>query len=352
MNNKTESKINYIKSKAVDYQESIDFYKDNDIQQNMDWCIEQVDLCNSEVNGLKMLDDNNFVHNIGPKVRVTTYKDKLVIETINPEEFDPEFSRPILGCIGCTISNVSRLQMSNEAVSFINKLKHTGDDLGGLSVDKDNFGWIGPTTSVIGDNCTLGNTFTMTEGFEVIENVTSQDGINASDEYTEETSEIDYKDIKHNLWVEIRRNSIWSKGENGMSSYKHLDDFIVTFIVQKTYFGDKETNIVNAPEGTVKPLELYFKGDGGREVGLEPLVYDEFCDTFDTLFKDHKKKVMGDYSFEVTKISLNENDLLPVVRKFVDQGFENNISPNMESWRLVFNGTGQELINSINKIKF
>ena len=112
------------------------------------------------------------------KVKVTTYKGYLIIETLEPEE-DKDFLPIKSGRIGCLVSNTSKnLGISEEAWTFLKKLKVVGDDLGDVDAWKAGeihcFGWIGPLIRVVGPKAVVSNIGIQDIDFIEISNDTSQ----------------------------------------------------------------------------------------------------------------------------------------------------------------------------------
>lgn len=97
------------------------------------------------------------------KVRITAYKKKLIIETVNGKE-DANFFPAGGSRIGCVLSETEKhLGMSKEAVKILKTIKKSGDDIGDISTwkmdnSKDCIAWLGglkgiiDTTVAEGDN--------------------------------------------------------------------------------------------------------------------------------------------------------------------------------------------------------
>lgn len=82
------------------------------------------------------------------KVKVTTYKNHLIIETLEPKQ-DANFFPCGGNRIGCVLINTQKyLGMSKEAADLAKTIQKSGDDIGDISVwTTDNgrhcFSWIG-----------------------------------------------------------------------------------------------------------------------------------------------------------------------------------------------------------------
>lgn len=81
------------------------------------------------------------------KVRVTAYKDFLVIETENPEAKADYWVPRGDGRIGCIIMGQERLEVSEEALALLRNIKKSRDAIGDVmwwkAGDKVCFGWFG-----------------------------------------------------------------------------------------------------------------------------------------------------------------------------------------------------------------
>ena len=88
------------------------------------------------------------------KVKVTAYKQNLIIETIDEKEDENFF--PVGGTrIGCTLIETDNLLgMSDEAVELLKTLKKSHDDIGDICAwktddNKNCFGWIGGFKKIV-----------------------------------------------------------------------------------------------------------------------------------------------------------------------------------------------------------
>ena len=121
------------------------------------------------------------------KVKVTELNGQVIIETLIKEK-DADFI-PVTeqGKIGSVMINTGKhLGMSKEALSFIKKLKVTGDDIGDVDgfIAGDNkhvFGWLGSLNRAVGPDATLPNNGFQDIDFIEIPNETSQWIIDAID---------------------------------------------------------------------------------------------------------------------------------------------------------------------------
>jgi len=88
------------------------------------------------------------------KVKVTAYKQNLIIETIDEKE-DKNFI-PVGGSrMGCVLIETDKyLGMSEEAFKLLKTLKKSSDDIGDVTAwkvndDRDCFGWIGGLKRIV-----------------------------------------------------------------------------------------------------------------------------------------------------------------------------------------------------------
>lgn len=119
------------------------------------------------------------------KVKVTEYKNYMVIETLEPDK-DDNFI-PVGGNqIGCTLKDTEKyLGISEEALKFMKGLEISGDDIGEvgtwMSKGKGYFSWIGPIKRLVGPNVTLSNTGFQDVPFIKIRNDVSKEAREAID---------------------------------------------------------------------------------------------------------------------------------------------------------------------------
>src|SRR3546814_18558301 len=99
---------------------------------DLSWEQSQVELFETEIENLSSVLKDGPKKLEGVKVHVTEYKGIIVVETLESEVFDLDFSPNGGGSIGCTLLDVERLAMSQEAVDAIRKLKRVGDSIGDL----------------------------------------------------------------------------------------------------------------------------------------------------------------------------------------------------------------------------
>jgi len=104
------------------------------------------------------------------KVKVTEYKNYLVIKTLEPEKDDDFLPVTEPNLIGSILTNTGKhLGISKEALKFMKKLRVVGDDLGEIDAfktydGKSCFGWLGNLSRLVGPDAVLPNT-----GFENID---------------------------------------------------------------------------------------------------------------------------------------------------------------------------------------
>ncbi len=89
------------------------------------------------------------------KVKLTVYRDVLVIETVSPEDANYPGWTPIgPGKIGCVIANTkTALGVSEEALAWLKDVKRSRDDVGDVDWfacgdGNKAFGWLGGLYSV------------------------------------------------------------------------------------------------------------------------------------------------------------------------------------------------------------
>lgn len=97
------------------------------------------------------------------KVKITEYKNVLIIETLEPEKDDNFIPVTEKGKIGSVLINTKEhLGISKEALKFMKGLKSSTDDIGEIDSwktkdGKDCFGWIGPLSRLVGSKAELSN---------------------------------------------------------------------------------------------------------------------------------------------------------------------------------------------------
>ncbi|HWY34086.1 MAG TPA: hypothetical protein VNX68_05525, partial [Nitrosopumilaceae archaeon] len=77
------------------------------------------------------------------KVKVTAFKENVIIETLNPTVSDKDFHPNTGSNFGCSLSNCDRLAISKEALELLKQVKTCRDAIGDFMWDETSFSWIG-----------------------------------------------------------------------------------------------------------------------------------------------------------------------------------------------------------------
>lgn len=93
------------------------------------------------------------------KVKVTEYRNLIVIETLKPEA-DKDFVPVGPGKVGSVLINTRKhLGISKKALALMKRLDVSSDDIGEIDAwkagDRDCFSWMGPLSRVVGLNADL-----------------------------------------------------------------------------------------------------------------------------------------------------------------------------------------------------
>ena len=119
------------------------------------------------------------------KVKVTEYKNILIIETLKPEK-DKNFM-PVteLGKVGSVLMDTEKhLGISEEALAFMRKLQVSGDDIGEVDAwqttdGRGCFGWLGSLNRFVSPDATLSNSGFGNIKFITIPNESNKQAIEA-----------------------------------------------------------------------------------------------------------------------------------------------------------------------------
>jgi GNAT superfamily N-acetyltransferase len=129
----------------------------------------------------------------GIKVKVTTYKEYLVIETIDPKKGYPGFAPQGLGSV--LMGTKEGLGLSKEAYAWLKTVRRGSDDMGDVDAwkagDKWAFGWYGGLIAAKSkENCKGSNSYKI-EGIEHVEipNETSKVLMDTIDGWAKEAEE-------------------------------------------------------------------------------------------------------------------------------------------------------------------
>ena len=306
--------------------ETINYYKQVGAEKPLDWYEEQKDLYQQEIDSLEVLLSKGAEEIDTPKVRITEYKGNVVIETIDPGQFDQDFSRPILGHIGCSLFNTERLEMSQEAIDAISRMSSTGYGMGDFMASEDHFTWVGPEFCIKTPDCVRASDHRTPKVFKLIENTVSDKAKEFIDSGSHISKPRPKKEIKHNLWIELLQHSNWEPKEDepNVNHYVHSDFHIL------------DIRIHNHNEG-----EELSQEDG-----------EEIKSLVKGLFEGFEGSYKGNYNWEETGIKIPKEDLMSFVNGLFKAGFDNNImNPRMDYWRMSMEATVEELKKALKSFK-
>jgi hypothetical protein len=305
-----ESHVEYLQTELDTMVKNKKYYVDLDMNKNFEFEDSQIALYNEEIENYRKLIDNVPVPILETtKVRVTTHNGLIIVETINPETFDQDFQRPILGSIGCSLWNTSRLEISNEAIEAIGKLKSSGDGLGDFMGDRNHFSWIGPEISIKDNTCVNSRDYRLPTTYKSIENVTSDAALKFLREYKSESTEIK-ETGKIQLWLEFNEKTEYVlEGEKYV--YKHFDDYKFDF---RAWYHP-----------------------GHKEIS--------------TKIREALASALKEKNIDKYKTSSKETTL-QTVRDLFELGFDNNImNPHIEYWRMSIEAPLEDILERLNKLK-
>lgn len=197
---------------------------------------DSIDMYDDEYDGYRIVEVEETITNNDLKVKVTAYKENIIIETIDSDEYDNDFSPNKTGNIGCTLTNPKRLGISKEALSLLKQIKRCRDAIGDFMWDSNSFSWIGNPLSIKDLKSVGDRSFQIQNTFIEIENIVPQEAIDEIENDKEVI--IDYNDIEFEPWIEISRNNI------------NKNIFDVDIICHEKRLYDK-VNIVNVPDNSL-----------------------------------------------------------------------------------------------------
>jgi hypothetical protein len=350
--------ITHWKSKLDNYIESINFYKDNKINYDATHELESIELLKQKLINLNSVEDGTYIQPTGPKVKVTTYDNKIYIQTFDSNKFDIEFSPVGLGSIGCTLTNNTRLEISQEALDAIKGLKRVRDCIGDFMGDKNTFSWIGDLNMIHNMNSVVSKDFRLPQDYILIDNITDISNFNEVTDIIEKKEQrelylndsmdvIDYNKLNFDLWVEIRLQSEWVENPiTKTSSYKPTGKRTVefTFHEKDLYKEELKKPLLNLEhESCLNSNEFR---SGYKSLRMPTHKTNEMKANILNAFKLKTPK----YSFE--KIFIEDDKLIKCVNVALDAGFENNImNPQLDYFRLSIVGTSDEILNATRQIK-
>jgi hypothetical protein len=347
--------IDYTQKKLDEAKETISYYEQVGAQKDLSWEQSQVELFETEIENLSTILKDGPKKLEGIKVRVTEYKGIIVVETLNSDVFDLDFSPNGGGSIGCSLLDVERLAMSQEAVDAIRKLNRVGDSIGDfMNGASDYFSWIGGAFSIKDSNCVVSRDFKMPVGYVEIENITSDKAKEEIDGNAISSNDIEYKDLEHSIWIEIRQHTEWGPKDDDptMHEYKHSDFHTVEVKIHKKYLGEADLNILNSPEGCVYPMEMYHGDKFGREYKLTDEEYKEIIALAQACFEGMEGKYKGNYGWTTSGYVIPKDKVMSFVNGLFAVGFDNNImNPRMDYWRMSMQATTSEIKKALQSFK-
>lgn len=247
------------------------------------------------------------------KVRVTAYKENIIIETIDSNEYDTDFIPNQMGNIGCQLSNTKRLGISKEALTLLKQIKVGRDAIGDFMWDKNTFSWIGSPISIKSLKSVGDRDFRIQDSYIEIENDVSSEIIDSIESETIKT--IDYKDVSFEPWIELRQYG---------NSYE------VTITCHERRYYDNE-NIINAPNKNLVTIN-----DDTTIIKMDPNDINKLKSKLNSIFNGSK---------------FNEVDIIKYVDAFFVNDFHNNImNPSDNYWRLCYQGTVSQLIQKLEDV--
>lgn len=301
------------------------------------------------------------------KVLVKAYNNRLFIETLNPEEDDSDYRGAAGSVIGCTLINTKRLGLSNEAYELIKATRRGRDAIGDLCGEKNTFSWIGGLNAILGPKLEGSKYYQVVEDYVTIENDVPAEVIAIIDE-REKIREIEFDDIKFDIWVEINHNRQYN---HDIKEYVSDGKCSVTFSIHDAHIYNDKIVVVNAPDGCMRKYkesteiraskeayldvaDLIFHNIFGANIRPRPVKkaledeseiekrireFEERWDTFGSNRHSYSK-------------SIEFSDAWDYANSFFDLGFRNNIMwPDENYFRLTFKGTISEIKEKLSNFK-
>lgn len=332
---KWEDHIKYLQKNLDERIKLREYYESEEIgidhKKHFPWLEESIAESEQKIREIRDLVDGKVPDRTTPKVRVTAHKG----HTLDQDENDKDFSKPGAGFIGCTLRNVSRLEMSSDARVVLETMKHTGDDLGAVSCEKDSFGWVGPMNIIYSSDETRGNSFNMPRGYVEIENDPPEWGVEEVEKSISGGNVLDYRDIEFEIWLNFYQHRKWNSEENDP------DDFTMEFQVHTHYVYDAGVEIIKAPNGTIRNYEIHYEGDGGRSVHLEEMAQEALVDYAKYVaFALMKDRHVDRRSAEFGK-ALRREEMLPLIKRLLEAGCGGQGSG--DQWRIIATGNYKRL---------
>jgi len=343
-------------SKIPDLQKTIDFYKKVGARKDMTQILADMqDLKNTADNLRNLLEKGPQKHE-GLKVRVTEYKGSLIIETLNPMDFDEDFVPNGQGRIGCSLTNNARLGISVEAIALMKTYKRVGDVIGDLMGEEDSFTWIGGPKRLVEKGSTVCRYFKMPVGYVVIENTPETEAIEYVNKKETTTITIDYPDYQQELWIELQKTGRWKPKANQTEGKEYADnnEFVYDDFYTLANGGkggrfvggnlfNKHVVITNAPEGMVRKDTSY--SEDGRFVSMPKEVEQEILELCANIFKKGDEK----YSWD---IKVHDSEIMSYINPLFDLGFDNNVmNPHETFWRMSIKATPTVMLEKLRAFK-
>lgn len=353
-----QSQIDYIKSKKIkDAQDAIDYYKE--VGANADLTRYENEIAEFEKNivNLESVLSKEKKKFDTIKVKVTEYKGIVVIETIDPNDFDQDFLGAGQGRYASMLLDNSRLAISEEAVSIIKNMGRTHDVLGTLVGDESCFAWCGGPLFVFISNEKVCRDFKMPVGYQTIKNETSQEAKDNIDADEEVSSGIEYVDIKHELWIDLTRNGVHKEQEGGKTEYVYNNYFTLDVRPLDKYIYDPEVKILNAPEGRVVDSVSYEKS---RRIHMSDEHLEQIKSLSEGIFTVNNKPEDIEFDGKIQDLweklhrsgSVHEDDIMSYINGFYALGFFNNcMNPHKHYWRMSIVDTPENIIKTLKKFK-
>ena len=351
-----QSQIDYIKTKKIkEAQDTIDYYKEvganADLTRYEDEIVEfEQDIINLETvlkDGPKKLDTI--------KVKIVEYKGSAIVEVIDPEDFDPDYLGAGQGRYACMLMDNSRLAISNEALAIIKGMGRTRDVLGCFVGDESHFAWCGGPNSVFNSEDKVCRDFKIPVGFQTIDNEVGQEVKDFIDGKEEGAENIDYSEIKHELWIDLTRsgNHTDDKGQN----YVYENFFKLSVRPLEKYIHDQEVNILNAPVGRVIDSRSY---EDSRQILMSDENLEQIKKLSEGIFVVNNKVEDVEFNGDIKDLwkklhregSVHEDDIMSYINGFYELGFFNNcMNPHKHYWRMSIVDTPENIIETLKKFK-
>ena len=315
------------------------------------------------------------------KVKVTAYKEQIVIETIDPDTFDKDYSPNGNGRMGCSLSNTSKLGISAEALSLLKQVSRNRDAVGDFMGDSNSFGWWGGTFSIKNLKSQGARDFEICNHV-VIDNDVSDYAIGEVEKQLKESENntVEYEDVSFEPWLELREDRTYN---HDTKSYDSKDIFSVNICFHDSHLYDDDVEILNAPENSItrherdgysdikfpKNIKLDIEEKISNIFGQEYNRPKEGKDnTFLMMMKKHREEMEGkeytikemeDYLSAFNRddksslnFSISKDKVMDYVNSFFDLGFSNNImNPHSDYWRLSLSATPKDYLETLDKFE-